>query len=68
MNLYDVGHESKASFNTYAHWHIGGEIKNFMKQTGTIIRIPGKKQHEMEYWNKMVQITFENQDYVHNSN
>ena len=43
MNLYDVKHKSKANFNTYAHWYISGEIMNYIRMHGSVVRIPNKK-------------------------
>ena len=40
MRKYDINHESKATFNTYAYMWVTSEIKKFVKDNESMIRVP----------------------------
>ena len=49
IRKYDVAHESKATFNTYAYMWVSCEIKKFIRDNQSMIRIPQLKQKDMKY-------------------
>lgn len=62
MRKYDINHESKATFNTYAYLWVASEIKKFVKDNESMIRVPQLKQNDLKYRYK-----FKDVDYFMNS-